>query len=301
METRRDAPLVSIIIPSYNQGRFIGQTIESVLAQTYRPLEIVVVDGASTDETLDVLRSFAAPELRFWSEPDSGVADAVNKGLARARGTIAAIQSSDDYYLPGALEPMVRALDAEDVGLAYGDIAKVDERGRELLQTRLADFTLARFLAKVTWIPQPSAFFRVSLARALGGWNARYFVADTEFWLRIAFRSRVVKVDRVVAARREHPAQRDKQADAIRESHVRMLAESPDLRAAPWHLRRAARCGARLHELRYGAVGSEWEIARHLWAAVLAYPAVLPSLPSWGALVPGYFWLRHRLQKLVRA
>src|SRR5437773_2348908 len=114
-------PLVSVIVPSFNQGKYIRETIDSILAQDYRPLEVLVIDGASTDETLDVLRSYAdRPELRWWSERDAGVVDAVNKGLARASGEIVAIQSSDDLYVPGAVAAAVEAL-ADGAVLAYGD------------------------------------------------------------------------------------------------------------------------------------------------------------------------------------
>lgn len=133
--------LVSIVIPSYNQGRFIRQTLESVLRQEYRPLEVIVVDGNSTDDTLDVLSSFdSCPELRLrWiSEPDSGVVEAVNKGLAMAQGSIAAIQSSDDYYLPGAISTAITALEANpELSFVFGDITKVDVNAKELSRTHL--------------------------------------------------------------------------------------------------------------------------------------------------------------------
>jgi len=80
--------LVSIVVPSFNQGRYIGETLRSCLAQDYRPIEILVMDGGSTDDTVSVLRSFGAPELSWWSAPDAGVANAVNKGLRRAKGEI---------------------------------------------------------------------------------------------------------------------------------------------------------------------------------------------------------------------
>ena len=100
--------LVTIIVPSFNQGRFIKETLHSILAQDYRPIEVLVIDGASSDLTIEVLESYAGvPELKWWSEPDNGVVDAVNKGLARARGEIVAIQSSDDLYLPGAISAAV--------------------------------------------------------------------------------------------------------------------------------------------------------------------------------------------------
>ena len=108
-----EKPLVSIVVPSFNQGKFIGETIESILSQKYRPLEVIVMDGASTDETLNVLDGFrSCPEMRIRSEPDKGVVDAVNKGLKDARGWITAIQSSDDVYLPDTVETAVEALRA---------------------------------------------------------------------------------------------------------------------------------------------------------------------------------------------
>src|SRR5262245_47637775 len=110
-----ERPLVSIVVPSFNQGRFIRTTIDSVLQQAYRPLEIIVVDGGSTDETIDVLKAYGnLPELQWTSEPDHGVADAVNKGFQRARGDVIGIQSSDDWYTPGAVAAAVEALQAAD-------------------------------------------------------------------------------------------------------------------------------------------------------------------------------------------
>ena len=97
MQDSTRSPLVSIIVPSFNQGRFIKETIDSILGQDYRPIEVLVLDGASTDETVEVLSRYeSVPELIWRSEPDNGVVDAVNKGLKRASGEIIGIQSSDD-------------------------------------------------------------------------------------------------------------------------------------------------------------------------------------------------------------
>src|SRR5512146_2080279 len=101
-------PLVSIVIPSFSQGKYIAETLDSVLAQDYRPMEVLVLDGASKDDTVAVLHRYdSVPEVRWWSEPDRGVVDAVNKGLAIAKGEIEAIQSSDDTYAPGAISAAV--------------------------------------------------------------------------------------------------------------------------------------------------------------------------------------------------
>jgi glycosyltransferase involved in cell wall biosynthesis len=122
MFPKNDRPLVSIAVPSFNQGRFIEETLRSCLEQHYRPIEIVVQDGGSTDGTISVLRSLDAPELSWISESDEGVVDAVNKGLRRARGDILSIQSSDDLFLGGAIEAAVEALFHDPtIGLVYGE------------------------------------------------------------------------------------------------------------------------------------------------------------------------------------
>src|SRR6185503_12008114 len=113
MHLSTEPTLVSIIIPSFNQGRFIKETIDSILSQDYRPIEVLVLDGASTDETVQVLSSYeGVPELTWVSERDGGVVDAVNKGLMRARGEIIGIQSSDDLYLPGAISAAVEFMNS---------------------------------------------------------------------------------------------------------------------------------------------------------------------------------------------
>ena len=185
-----EQPLVSVIVPSYNQGRFIRATLDSILGQDYRPMEVLVIDGGSQDETIDVLKSYGeVPELSWVSEKDNGVVHAVNKGFAKARGGIIAIQSSDDCYLPQAISQTVAEFRRDPaVGLIYGDTVKVDAAGNEVQRTRIGDYSSPEdlFLLK-TWIPQPSAFFRREMLDTLGGWDARIpYAPDTDLWIRMA-------------------------------------------------------------------------------------------------------------------
>src|SRR5438128_8552250 len=123
-------PLVSIVTPSYNQGRFIEDTIRSVLAQDYPNLEYIVVDGGSTDHTLDVLRRYEG-RLRWVSEPDRGQSEAINKGFRMARGEIVSWLNSDDTYVPGAIGKAVAHLGARpEVVMVYGEGYLLDEGGR---------------------------------------------------------------------------------------------------------------------------------------------------------------------------
>ena len=265
-------PLVSVVVPSFNQGRFIRSTIDSILEQDYRPIEIFVMDGASTDETLEVLRSYAAcRELRWVSETDGGIVEAVNKGFRRVHGEIVAIQSSDDCYRPGALSRVVDEFNRQpDVGLIYGDSVKVDVAGLELARHVIDPYSLKGLLLLKTWIPQPSAFFRRELLEAVGGWDDTVpYSADIDMWVRMAFRTRVVKIDRFLSQRRVHDTQRDMQVANIAQDYTRMIEQSPDIASAPRDIARAAHAGKHLLRVRYNPHGSDlyaaWSLIRAAW------------------------------------
>ncbi|MBK6726659.1 MAG: glycosyltransferase [Xanthomonadales bacterium] len=270
-------PLVSIIVPSYNQGRFIRRTLESILSQDYRPIEILVIDGASRDETVSILEEFSHhPELRWVSEPDSGVVEAVNKGFARARGEIGAIQSSDDFYLPGAISAGVAALQSDPaLAFVFGDIAKVDAEGKELSRTQLAPYSLVGVLTMETWIPQPSTFFRMPLAKSLGGWREEVpYAADTDLWLRMALKHSARKLDRLMAERSMHEAQRDKHGLRIVRDYAKTIDTLPGLKEAPSTVKRAAEAGKWLMANRYDVEAGELTRVARLWFAVGRYPKI---------------------------
>lgn len=287
-----EQPLVSIIIPSYNQARFIGETIHSILSQSYRPLEILVVDGASKDETIDVLKSYNATELHWWSEPDSGPVEAVNKGFTKAKGEICSIQSSDDFYLPGAIQNVVTTLCLDrNIGLVYGDYIKVDAEGKELDRFRPNSYSLSGLLARETFIPQSTAFFRMDLIKHLGGWDNRIpYVPDTDLWFRIAFNTHIKKIDAFLSCSRLHPDQRDVQKESIYRDYKRMLNQSVEIKIAPWQFKIAAKVGFYMLGLRYNIYKSDWELTKTLWKAVTLRPRLLFSknLPK-HRLIPGYF------------
>jgi glycosyltransferase involved in cell wall biosynthesis len=282
-------PLVSIIVPSFNQGRFIRRTLDSILAQDYRPIEIIVIDGASTDETVSILEEYSRhPELQWVSERDSGVVEAVNKGFARARGELGGIQSSDDFYLPGAIGAAVAALQADArLAFVFGDIAKVDAEGVELSRTQLAAYSLENVLTIATWIPQPSTFFRMDLAKRLGGWREEVpYAADTDLWLRMALQAPALKLDLLMAERSMHEAQRDTQGARILRDYGRAIDTLPGLDAAPARVRRAARAGKWLVANRYDPMAGEWRRVARLWRAAAQWPALFGRYPA-RSFVPG--------------
>ena len=116
---------ISIVTPSYNQGQFIEEAIQSVLNQNYPNFEHIIIDGESTDKTIEVLKKY--PHLKWISEPDEGQSDAINKGFRRATGDIIGWLNADDYYLPGVFEKVNENLSDTSVDALYANYKFVDE------------------------------------------------------------------------------------------------------------------------------------------------------------------------------
>ena len=162
-----DAPLVTVVTPSFNHGRFMRETIESVLTQSYPRIEYLVMDGGSTDETVKILESYG-DRVAWVSERDRGQTDAINKGWRRGRGAILAYLNSDDTYLPGAVEKAVAGLRAHpDAGAVYGEGYHVDESGRVIERYPTEPFDLTR-LPQTCFICQPTVFLRRELVERVG-------------------------------------------------------------------------------------------------------------------------------------
>jgi glycosyltransferase involved in cell wall biosynthesis len=198
-------PLVSILTPSYNQAAFLEATIRSVEEQDYEPVEHVVVDGGSTDGSVDILRR--RPGVRWISEPDEGQSHALNKALSLANGEIVGWLNSDDVYLPGAIARGVAALERTGAALVYANLIEIDESGREVGRQKARGWDRDRLLRHFNSVPQPTVFMRREALDAVGGIDASYHYAmDYELWLRLGARFPVAYVDDWWAAFRHHPA-----------------------------------------------------------------------------------------------
>lgn len=181
-------PLVSIVTPSFNQARFLEDTIQSVLGQSYPRLEYIIVDGGSSDGSLEIIQRYAH-RLAWWvSEADQGQTDAINKGFARASGEILAWLNSDDVYLPGAVAEAVEVLQSHpEAGMVYGDADLIDENGLAIGQFPARQTDYARLRRGYVHIPQQAAFFRASLWNRVGPLDPTfYFAMDYDLWVRLA-------------------------------------------------------------------------------------------------------------------
>ncbi|MAE64450.1 MAG: glycosyl transferase [Phycisphaeraceae bacterium] len=196
-------PLVSIVTPSFNQGRFIDATVRSVVEQDYPNVEYLVVDGGSTDETLDVLRRYE-DALTWISESDDGQSDAVNKGIARTQGAIVGWVNSDDAYCPGAISAVVEAFRANpDAGMIYGGAEWMAEDGSTIAPAvSIERYRYERLLNYSNFIVQPAAFFRREAIEAVGGLDmSLHYVMDYDLWLRLGRRFHVVHLEGRTLAR----------------------------------------------------------------------------------------------------
>lgn len=202
-------PLVSIITPSYQQGAYIRETIESVLSQDYPHVEHIVMDGGSTDDTVNILKKVAqkyGSRFRFVSEKDKGQSDALNKGIAMAHGTIIGWLNSDDTYLPKAISRAVAALTKHsEYGMVYGNANHTDQHNKVLRPYPVEAGVDRKRLFDVCTICQPAVFIRKSVLEKVGAIDeSLQFCMDYELWMRISAQHKLGHVDRVMANSRLH-------------------------------------------------------------------------------------------------
>lgn len=200
-------PLISVVTPSYNQGPYIRETIESVLGQGYPNLEYWVVDGGSTDGTLGILRAYEAdPRFHWLSEPDRGQADAVNKGWRRCRGALLGWLNSDDTYLPGALATLAGYLAAHPaVDAVFGDALRVSPAGAPLGLLAGRPFDLAAML-DANYLAQPTVLQRRRLVEGMGPLRLDlHYALDFDYYARAALRYRFAYLPQTLATYRMHP------------------------------------------------------------------------------------------------
>jgi glycosyltransferase involved in cell wall biosynthesis len=204
--------LVSIVTPSLNQARYLSEAIESVREQTHAPIEHLVIDGGSTDDTVSVL---VTSGVRYVSEPDRGQSHALNKGFALAQGDVLGWLNADDSYLPDAVEQAVDALESTGAALVYADVTRVNDDGQNPRRIRSRPtFDLWTELNLGCGIYSPAVFFTRDAFEAVGGIDeSLHLTMDYDLWLRIGTGFPVRHVDAVWGVQRLHAAAKTMTSD----------------------------------------------------------------------------------------
>lgn len=280
-------PRVSVVTPSYNQAQFLEQTIVSVLSQDYPHIEYIVVDGGSTDGSVDIIMKYEH-RLAYWvSEPDRGQAHAINKGWQRATGEIVAYLNSDDLYTPGAVATAVRALLARpDAAMVFSDALLVDEHGRQIRRLIGRPFDIRHVMTSEGFAPQPTVFIRRYALDQVGLLDERlHMCMDYDLWVRLGLLFHAVYLPGAHLARaREHAAAKSTaQIGQFALERRRVLDKAfaaRDLPPAIWEIRGRAYAAVAFYQAALAAyLGRPDEILQPLMRAIVESPAYVAARP----------------------
>lgn len=257
-------PLVSIVVPTYNQAQYIEQTLASIVGQNWPRLELIVIDGGSTDGTREIVERY--PVQHFISERDSGQGEAINKGFRLATGDVMAWLNSDDYYLPLTLAKAVEALgDTSRPQLVYGNCLLWHEQEQRAVVDRSRPFD-REALTSSAYIIQPSAFWTRALWEKTGEINEAYhFVLDWDWWLRASKHGELRFIDKTLSVYRIHAGHKSSSGNPRRIEEIVAFIERHGPRAWAAAYRDVA---ARLPtlaaaRLRLGSREYRWHKLRH--------------------------------------
>ncbi len=179
-------PKITVVTPSYNQGEYLEETIDSVLSQNYPKLEYIIIDGGSTDASVEIIKKYEK-HLAYWqSKPDKGQAEAIGVGFSRASGKILAWLNSDDMYEPGTLLEVGKQFACQsNLQLLYGDYTLVYPDGTRMFRRKISyDFNICLYIYMM--VAQPSAFWTKSIYKKVGGIDPQWqYVMDYDLFLRI--------------------------------------------------------------------------------------------------------------------
>jgi len=281
-------PIVSIVTPSYNQGAFIEETIRSVLLQGYPNLEYWIMDGGSSDNTMEVLNKYDKWLTGWISEKDDGQADAINKGWEKSTGKLLGWINSDDVLLPNSIKTCVEFLDMNpEYCFVFGDLIKTDANGRFLSRLTYHDFDICDLVKEAGWISQQGNLFKRSLYQKIGKLDTSLnFQMDLDYWIRAGLVCKGGYINKPLAKFRQHDNSKTTSkiylaADDILNIYKKIY-DNPNIPTELVNIQREAWANAHIYAARVlclsNLVGASW---KELLVAIKIYPR---SILSWGYL-----------------
>ncbi len=289
-------PLVSIVVPCYNQADYLAQAIESVLSQDYPRIELIVLDDGSTDDTRAVLATYAG-RFHYESHANMGQAGTLNKGWRMSRGEILSYLAADDFLLPGAVKKSVEKLLADPkIVLTYCDFNRVDPESRVLWRVRAPEFSYRDLAVGIVCQPGPGVFFRRDAFERAGFWDELLRqIPDYAYWLRLGLEGAFVRIPEVLAAYRVHdrsqslapitPSRAEEIVNVI-SAHFRSGRVPPEIaRAEPEAMSNAHIISARQH-LRSGRCLAA---LKHMQHAFEHHPYSYLRFRTWRLIANGLF------------
>jgi glycosyltransferase involved in cell wall biosynthesis len=263
-------PRISVVTPSFNQGRFLRETLDSIHSQGYPNLEHIVIDGGSTDESRDLLVEYDQL-LAYWvSEKDDGQTDAIARGFERASGEILCWLNSDDVFLPGALAAVGEVFSRRsEVSFLYGDAIWIDENGGFIKEKKEQAFSRFVICWDHNFIPQPSTFWRADLYRRAGGVDRSFNLAmDADLWLRMAEISEPIHLSRPLSQMRFYGEQKNTRMREQSLAEMRRLRDRYYPNTPSWEAK-VRKAGARLARVAGKALAGGYSLAEIASSGVL--------------------------------
>jgi glycosyltransferase involved in cell wall biosynthesis len=236
---RTDLPRITVVIPSYNQGEFIERTIRSIIDQDYPNLDLILLDGGSTDDTMAIVERYRGYFSHIESGPDGGQSAAIVKGFGLATGKYMSWLNSDDTYAPGALRAVGEALAAQpDIAFIYGHTNIIDAQDHVVAHKKSVAFSLGVMKYAFLTVPQMSAFWTKQLYDEVGGIDSTLrFCMDYDLFVRMSSRRAPVLIDRHIGNFRVHGTSKTSTLESVRQAedalvHARYCAVKPSSRLA---------------------------------------------------------------------
>jgi glycosyltransferase involved in cell wall biosynthesis len=198
---------ISIITPSYNQGQFIEETIRSVLLQNYTNIEYIIIDGGSTDNSIDIIKKYQN-NIAYWiSEPDRGQTHAINKGLAIATGDIVAYLNSDDMYLPDSFTQIIEFFNNNpDIDMVYGNLVHIDKQSNMIDVMECGKLDVFKLFSFHYYLPQATVFLRHEIVKKIGPFDEKLNLnMDYDYWVRLSFFGKIAHIPKELACARLYP------------------------------------------------------------------------------------------------